>query len=173
MSFLPLFRSLFNLRQVHEINQEKKIEIENCLHGRIEKLRLISSTFQMNNCSFFIVLSRKENSVVVETFTNTMTYLALLTEGLLPRDWCLRPSSLLIFWWYSFHRSTWLYLHDFFLPCRMSTKSIKKPREEYHIYMKEALWNNLFKWHSIGRVPPELTDNCSVAILLSVIYEWQ
>lgn len=36
-----------------ELIRKKKIEIENCLHGRIEKLWLISSTFQMNNYSFF------------------------------------------------------------------------------------------------------------------------
>lgn len=58
----------------------RKIEIENCLHGRIKILRLLGSAFQMNNCRFFIVLSRKDNSVVVEKFTITMTYLALRTE---------------------------------------------------------------------------------------------
>lgn len=109
----------------------------------------------MNNCRFFIVLSRKDNSVVVEKFTITMTYLALRTElRHRPRDCRLSvvasdllmifipPKYMIISAWFFFYH----------VECQVN--QLKSRGKNIIFICKEALWNNLFNWHSIGYVTP-------------------
>lgn len=105
----------------------------------------------MNNCRFFIVLSRKDNSVVVEKFTITMTYLALRTEL---RH---RPRDCRLSWSFDDIHST--EVHDyismiFFYHVECQVNQLKSRGKNIIFICKEALWNNLFNWHSIGCVTP-------------------